>query len=117
MSARSRSATAAMRRCWCSTCPPCIEQLAGRHAVEACLPDLMREGGMRAKGNWSVGLWAGLWLGVLALSACQKAEAPAAAKASAWPQFVESWIESDLKANPISASYQGRHEYDGLFPD
>jgi hypothetical protein len=39
------------------------------------------------------------------------------AAAMAWPQFVEQWIESDLKANPTFAVYQGRHEFDGLFPD
>jgi len=34
-----------------------------------------------------------------------------------WPQLVDQWIESDLKANPSLAAYQGRHEYDGLLPD
>jgi hypothetical protein len=34
-----------------------------------------------------------------------------------WDALLQEWIESDLAANPISAAYQGRHEYDGLFPD
>src|SRR5262245_44287102 len=74
---------------------------------------------MCAKGKIrGLALWAGVLLGVLALSACQKqADAPPVAKASVWPQLVDGWIESDLKANPIGASYQGRHEYDGVFPD
>ncbi len=42
---------------------------------------------------------------------------PAAAVSDAWPALVNEWIDSDFKANPTSAAYQGRHEYDGLFSD
>jgi hypothetical protein len=42
---------------------------------------------------------------------------PAAAARDPWPQLVDQWIESDMKANPSFAAYQGRHEYDGLLPD
>jgi len=74
---------------------------------------------MRANGRMvGKALWAGLLLGVFALAACQKKpEAAPAVQAKPWPKLVEAWIESDLKANPIAASYDGRHEYDGLFPD
>jgi uncharacterized protein (DUF885 family) len=54
------------------------------------------------------------------LSGCQKqppAPAAQAASAAAWPSLVEEWVESDLKANPNAATYWGRHDYDGLFPD
>jgi hypothetical protein len=40
-----------------------------------------------------------------------------AAAAASWTKLVDEWIESDLKAQPTDAVYQGRHEYDGLFPD
>jgi hypothetical protein len=70
--------------------------------------------GVSGKRAW----WAAVAaMGMLALAGCQKkAEAPVAA-APAWPQLVNEWIESDFKANPSSAVYQGRHEFDGLFPD
>jgi uncharacterized protein (DUF885 family) len=60
-----------------------------------------------------------LMLSLLAVAACQKKTEPAAAAAPAadWPAFVNEWIESDFKADPISGAYQGRHEFDGLFPD
>lgn len=66
-------------------------------------------------------LLAGAGLG-LALGACQ----PEAAKpaqpvqpvaSAAWTGFVNDWIESDLKANPSSAFYNGREDYAGLLPD
>jgi Bacterial protein of unknown function (DUF885) len=34
-----------------------------------------------------------------------------------WNRFVSGFIETYFEANPLFASYQGRHEYDGLFPD
>ena len=74
---------------------------------------------MRANGKLAgMTLWAAMLLGALTLTACQKKpDAAPAANTAVWPQLVEGWIESDLKANPINAAYQGRHEYDGLFPD
>jgi uncharacterized protein (DUF885 family) len=53
------------------------------------------------------------------LASCQKQPpAPPAATAQAdWPKLVDEFVESDLKANPNAATYVGRHEYDGLFPD
>jgi hypothetical protein len=34
-----------------------------------------------------------------------------------WDQFVSGFIETYFEANPLFAVYQGRHEFDGLFPD
>jgi hypothetical protein len=58
-------------------------------------------------------------LACLLLGGC-KARSEGSAVASSkeeWAALLRQWIESDLAANPISAAYQGRHEYDGLFPD
>jgi hypothetical protein len=34
-----------------------------------------------------------------------------------WNEFVSGFIETYFEANPLFAAYQGRHEYDGVFPD
>lgn len=34
-----------------------------------------------------------------------------------WQHFTAGFIESYFRANPLFAAYQGRHEYDGMFPD
>ena len=34
-----------------------------------------------------------------------------------WQRFTAGFIESYFEANPLFAVYQGRHEYDGVFPD
>ena len=34
-----------------------------------------------------------------------------------WNRFVSGFIETYFEANPLFATNQGRHEYDGLFPD
>jgi hypothetical protein len=34
-----------------------------------------------------------------------------------WNRFVSGFIETYFAANPLFATNQGRHEYDGLFPD
>ncbi|HEX6433288.1 MAG TPA: DUF885 family protein, partial [Gemmatimonadales bacterium] len=34
-----------------------------------------------------------------------------------WQRFTAGFIESYFQANPLFAVYQGRHEYDGVFPD
>jgi hypothetical protein len=41
----------------------------------------------------------------------------AGADAGKWDRFVSGFIETYFKANPLFAVYQGRHEYDGVFPD
>lgn len=45
--------------------------------------------------------------------------APAAPGATqvAWPAFVDRYIEDYFRAHPVFASQQGRHEFDGKFPD
>jgi hypothetical protein len=59
-----------------------------------------------------------LCFGVLAGHAKQPATGGIdAASAAAWTVLVNEWIESDLKADPLFAANEGRHEYDGLFPD
>src|SRR5262249_14778348 len=81
----------------------------------------------RAKMRLSYGKSAGI-IGLAALAlgaglllvACAKKPDQAAvhaAAAASWTKFVDEWIESALKAQPLDAVYQGRHEYDGLFPD
>ncbi|MDP3738823.1 MAG: DUF885 domain-containing protein [Hyphomonadaceae bacterium] len=54
---------------------------------------------------------------LMALSACDSKPATPPVAAVDWGATVNEWIESDLKANPDFAVYQGRHEYDGVMPD
>ncbi|HTH51812.1 MAG TPA: DUF885 family protein, partial [Pyrinomonadaceae bacterium] len=42
--------------------------------------------------------------------------APAAAKAD-WDGYVDHFLNDYFAANPTTAVYQGKHEYDGKFPD
>jgi hypothetical protein len=75
--------------------------------------------GSQGKFAGIIGL-AALWLGIAVLSGCAKKPDQAALQAAAstaWTALVNEWIESDMKAQPLDAVYQGRHEYDGLFPD
>jgi hypothetical protein len=52
------------------------------------------------------------------LAACgENKPATPAPPAVDWAATVNEWIESDLKANPGFAVYQGRHEYDGQIAD
>jgi uncharacterized protein (DUF885 family) len=77
----------------------------------------MRANHVRQAG---IAVAAALALGVAALSGCAKqpdAVALQAGTSASWTQLVDAWIESDMKAQPLDAAYQGRHEFDGLFPD
>src|SRR5687768_4982144 len=47
--------------------------------------------------------------------ACQSPQAGLAARD--WDKFVSGFIETYFEANPLFAVYQGRHEFDGRFPD
>ena len=47
--------------------------------------------------------------------ACQPQEASRSARD--WDQFVSGFVETYFEANPLFAVYQGRHEFDGRFPD
>lgn len=73
---------------------------------------------MRKREHRLAGIAVAALLGMV-LTGCQKPTPPAAQTetATAWPKFVEEWVESDLKANPNAGTYLGRHEFDGLFPD
>ena len=58
----------------------------------------------------------------LSLAGCQRAAAPAPTPATApaqptWSAFVDEFVAAYFKANPAFAVGQGRHEYDGVFPD
>jgi hypothetical protein len=39
------------------------------------------------------------------------------AHSTAWPAFVNEFVESTFKAQPFSAAQAGRHEFDGKMPD
>lgn len=47
--------------------------------------------------------------------ACRSPEAGLAARD--WDKFVSGFVETYFDANPLFAVYQGRHEFDGRFPD
>ncbi len=49
------------------------------------------------------------------VAACQSPQAGLAARE--WDKFVSGFIETYFQANPLFAVYQGRHEFDGRFPD
>src|SRR3954464_14243402 len=49
------------------------------------------------------------------VTACRSQEA--ARPAREWDKFVAGFLETYFEANPLFAVYQGRHEFDGKFPD
>jgi hypothetical protein len=53
--------------------------------------------------------------GSLLLTGCQLSESPRGGQN--WDRFVAGFLETYFEANPLFAVYQGRHEYDGRFPD
>jgi uncharacterized protein (DUF885 family) len=66
-----------------------------------------------------------MFLSVLTLSACKKAEELSSAaeppveqvEAESWEKFVTRQIEAQVEAHPQWAVVQGRHEFDGQLPD
>jgi hypothetical protein len=52
---------------------------------------------------------------LLLVLACRSQEARLAARD--WDKFVSGFVETYFEANPLFAVYQGRHEFDGRFPD
>jgi Bacterial protein of unknown function (DUF885) len=54
-------------------------------------------------------------IAVLLLGAC--GGGTSADAGPAWDRFAAGFIESYFRADPLFAAYQGRHEYDGQFPD
>ncbi|MDF3053109.1 MAG: hypothetical protein K0S19_1214, partial [Geminicoccaceae bacterium] len=51
----------------------------------------------------------------VSIAACQSPQAGWAARD--WDKFVSGFVDTYLQANPLFAVYQGRHEFDGRFPD
>ncbi len=49
------------------------------------------------------------------VAACKSQESGLAARE--WDKFVSGFVETYFEANPLFAVYQGRHEFDGRFPD
>jgi hypothetical protein len=49
------------------------------------------------------------------VGACRSPEAGLAARE--WDKFVSGFVETYFEANPLFAVYQGRHEFDGRFPN
>jgi hypothetical protein len=66
---------------------------------------------------------------VVALGACQRAEAPAAASSAtsasnvapenavAWQAAIDEFVDGYFQHNPADAANAGKHEYDGKLPD
>jgi hypothetical protein len=50
------------------------------------------------------------------LTVCSPAPRPHAARPD-WRSFVSGFVETYFASNPLFAVYQGRHDYDGKFPD
>ncbi len=62
--------------------------------------------------HWSG--WPVIALAVCLVAACGR-QPPKAS--SGWEVFINGFIDTYFEANPLFAVYQGRHEYDGRFPD
>src|SRR6185369_2625316 len=59
---------------------------------------------------------------LLVVSGCQQAIRPAApastpSRAVAWDEYVTALLESEFNADPPTAVWAGRHEFDGRLPD
>jgi Bacterial protein of unknown function (DUF885) len=52
----------------------------------------------------------------LLLTVCSP-RSPSSAAGPDWNKFVSGFVESYFAANPLFAVYQGRHDFDGKFPD
>jgi hypothetical protein len=52
---------------------------------------------------------------LILLVSCKPQEASRSARD--WDQFVSGFVETYFEARPLFAVYQGRHEFDGRFPD
>ncbi|HET6779023.1 MAG TPA: DUF885 family protein, partial [Gemmatimonadales bacterium] len=56
-----------------------------------------------------------LMAAVALLAGCESQQSRLSAQE--WDMFVSGFIETYFEANPLFAVYQGRHEFDGRFPD
>ena len=52
---------------------------------------------------------------VVLVASCRSQEAGRPARE--WDRFVSGFVETYFEANPLFAVYQGRHDFDGRFPD
>jgi hypothetical protein len=59
----------------------------------------------------------GMSMMVIIIGLCSACGRQQAAPGGEWSRFVSGFIETYFAANPLFAAYQGRHEYDGMFPD
>ena len=59
--------------------------------------------------------WSAIVVTLVLVAACKSQEAGLAARD--WDKFVSGFVETYFEANPLFAVYQGRHEFDGRFPD
>jgi hypothetical protein len=65
-----------------------------------------------------------IFVSALLFAACARDPAPAQSGSSSaasadktWPEFVDSFIDARMKADPYFAVQAGRHEFDGQMPD
>lgn len=54
---------------------------------------------------------------LLATSACDSAPRTPAPSGPAWDHFVSGYLETYFRSDPLFAVYQGRHDFDGQWPD
>jgi uncharacterized protein DUF885 len=59
----------------------------------------------------------GTWVILTALGLLGACQGRAAKPGDDWSRFVSGFLETYFEANPLFAVYQGRHEFDGRFPD
>jgi uncharacterized protein DUF885 len=61
--------------------------------------------------------WPGWFFIVAALGLVNACGRQSGESSGPWDKFVSGFLETYFAANPLFAVYQGRHEYDGQFPD
>ncbi|HEX2250209.1 MAG TPA: DUF885 domain-containing protein [Gemmatimonadales bacterium] len=61
--------------------------------------------------------WPGRFVVIAALCLVSACGRQSGQSSGPWDSFVSGFLETYFEANPLFAVYQGRHEYDGQFPD
>jgi len=56
-------------------------------------------------------------LPLLVTAACASATRTSAPSGPSWDRFVAGYLETYFRSNPLFAVYQGRHDFDGQWPD
>jgi hypothetical protein len=59
----------------------------------------------------------GMWLVLTTLGLIGACQGGTTRAGEDWNRFVSGFLETYFEANPLFAVYQGRHEFDGRFPD